>query len=77
MADRIRRFRHLKLNWLWRYHSFEHGIPTHDTIARVMCRIKTNEIESLIKVTGCDVMGIDKMDLEDEKSNGNGNGNAN
>ena len=57
----------LKLDWLRKYRPFEAGIPKHDTIARVICRLKTQEIESafqswissLIKTTGCDVIAID------------------
>ena len=49
------------------YRDFEAGIPKHDTIARVICRLKANEIEyafqswisSPVKVTGCDVITID------------------
>ena len=63
----IEDFGHLKIDWLRQYRSFEHGIPKHDTIARVLCRLKADEIESafqswissLIKVTGCDVIAID------------------
>lgn len=50
-----------------KYRDFESGIPKHDTIARVICRLKADEIEyafqswitSLVKVTGCDVIAID------------------
>lgn len=31
---------HIKLDWLRRYRPFEAGIPKHDTIARVICRLK-------------------------------------
>ena len=63
----IEDFGHLKLDWLRQYRGFEAGIPKHDTIARVICRLKANEIEyafqswisSLVKVTGCDVIAID------------------
>ncbi len=63
----IEDFGHLKLDWLRKYRPFKAGIPKHDTIARVMCRLKANEIESafqswissLIEVTGCDVIAID------------------
>jgi predicted transposase YbfD/YdcC len=59
---------HLKLDWLRQYRDFEAGIPKHDTIARVICRLKADEIEhafqswisSLVKVTGCDVIAIDE-----------------
>ena len=47
--------------------SFKAGIPRHDTIARVICRLKRHEIEhafqswisSLVKNTGCDVIAVD------------------
>ena len=63
----IEDFGHTKLNWLRKYRPFKHGIPKHDTIARVICRLKPEEIEkafqnwvhSLIEVTGCDVIPID------------------
>ena len=63
----IEDFGHLKLDWLRKYRDFDAGIPKHDTIARVICRLKADEIEqtfqswisSLIKVTGCDVIAID------------------
>jgi len=63
----IENFGHIKLDWLRKYSSFEAGIPRHDTIARVMCRLKSDEIEkafqswisSLVKNTGCDVIAVD------------------
>jgi len=63
----IEDFGHLKLQWLKKYGSFEAGIPKHDTIARVICRLKANEIESafqswissLIDTTGADIIAID------------------
>lgn len=63
----IEDFGHLKLDWLRKYRPFDAGIPKHDTIARVICRLKAQEIESafqswissLIKTTGCDVIAID------------------
>ena len=63
----IEDFGHLKLDWLRQYRPFEAGIPRHDTIARVVCRLKAGEIEtafqswisSLIEKTGCDVIAID------------------
>ena len=63
----IEDFGHLKLDWLRQYRPFEAGIPRHDTIARVICRLKADEIEtafqswisSLIEKTGCDVIAID------------------
>jgi predicted transposase YbfD/YdcC len=56
-----------RLDWLRRYRPFEYGIPRHDTIARVICRLKPEEIEiafqswmrCLIESTGSDVIAID------------------
>lgn len=63
----IENFGHIKLDWLRQYRDFEAGIPRHDTIARVICRLKASEIEhafqawisSLIENTGCHVIAID------------------
>jgi predicted transposase YbfD/YdcC len=63
----IEDFGHLKLDWLKKYGTFKAGIPKHDTIARVICRLKADEIEhafqswisSLVETTGCDVIAID------------------
>ncbi|MGP5156127.1 ISAs1 family transposase [Pseudoalteromonas prydzensis] len=63
----IEDFGHLKLDWLKRYGAFNAGIPRHDTIARVICRLKSDEIEhafqswisSLIETTGADIIAMD------------------
>ena len=63
----IEYFGHLKLDWLKRYGAFNAGIPRHDTIARVICRLKSDEIEhafqswisSLIETTGADIIAMD------------------
>ena len=63
----IEDFGHLKLDWLKKYGAFEAGIPRHDTIARVICRLKADEIEyafqswisSLIETIGADIIAID------------------
>ncbi|WP_033015316.1 ISAs1 family transposase [Pseudoalteromonas sp. BSi20495] len=63
----IEDFGHLKLGWLKKYGIFKEGIPRHDTIARVICRLKADEIESafqswmssLIETTGADIIAID------------------
>jgi predicted transposase YbfD/YdcC len=63
----IENFGHVKLDWLRKYGSFEAGIPRHDTIARVICRLKSDEIEkafqswisSLVEKIGCGVIAID------------------
>jgi predicted transposase YbfD/YdcC len=63
----IEDFGKLKLDWLRQYRPFESGIPRHDTIARVIYRLKPDELErafkqwiaALIEVTGCDVIAID------------------
>ncbi|WP_052380043.1 MULTISPECIES: ISAs1 family transposase [unclassified Pseudoalteromonas] len=49
--------------------SFKAGIPSHDNIARVICRLKADEIESafqswvssLIETTGADIIAIDDI----------------
>lgn len=56
-----------KLAWLRQFRPFTSGIPKHDTIARVMCRLKPEDIEqafhqwvsALIDVTDCEVIAID------------------
>ncbi|MEJ6080900.1 ISAs1 family transposase [Vibrio sp. 1-Bac 57] len=63
----IENFGHIKLDWLRQYRDFEAGIPRHDTIARVISRLKASEIEqafqtwisSLIEKTGCHVIAVD------------------
>lgn len=63
----IEDFGHLKLDWLKRYGAFNASIPRHDTIARVICRLKSDEIEhafqswisSLIETTGADIIAMD------------------
>lgn len=63
----IENFGHIKLDWLRQYRDFEAGIPRHDTIARVICRLKASEIEqafqtwisSLVEKTGCHVIAVD------------------
>ena len=41
----IEDFGHLKIDWPKKYGTFLAAIPKHDTIARVICRLKSNEIE--------------------------------
>ncbi|EHJ7618749.1 ISAs1 family transposase [Salmonella enterica] len=63
----IEDFGKAKLNWLRQYRPFESGIPRHDTIARVIYRLKPSELENafrnrvttLIDVTGCDIIAVD------------------
>jgi predicted transposase YbfD/YdcC len=65
--DDIENFGHIKFDWLRKYRPFKAGIPRHDTIARVICRLKPDEIEkafqawisSLVEETGCGVIAID------------------
>lgn len=65
--EQIEDFGHERLDWLRRYRPFASGIPRHDTIARVICRLKPAEIEGafqswmrdLIESTGSDVIAID------------------
>ena len=40
----IEDFGHIKLDWLRKYSPFKQGIPRHDTIARVICRLNPNEL---------------------------------
>ena len=57
-----------------KYGFFDAGIPKHDTIARVVCRLKADEIESafqscissLIETTGADIIAIDAMRCQQE-----------
>jgi hypothetical protein len=66
-AGKILKILHLKLDWLKKYGSFNEGIPKHDTIARIISRLKPDEIEcafqswisSLIETTGADIIAID------------------
>ena len=65
--EEIEDFGHTKLSWLRQFLPFAAGIPRHDTVARVMSRLKADEIESffqswissLLKDTGADVIAID------------------
>ena len=65
--EQIEDFGNHRLDWLRRYRPFEYGIPRHDTIARVICRLKPEEIETafqrwmscIIESTGSDVIAID------------------
>lgn len=44
--EKIEDFGIHRLDWLRRYRPFEYGIPRHDTIALVICRLKPEEIET-------------------------------
>ena len=63
----IEDFGHLKLDWLRQYGIFKAGVLQHDTIARVICRLKADEIETafqswistIVEKTGSDVIAID------------------
>lgn len=63
----IEMFGKRKLDWLRKFRPFLSGIPRHDTIARVLCRLKADEVEQafhkwisgLINVTDCEVIAID------------------
>ena len=65
--EEIEDFSHTRLTWLRHFLPFSAEIPRHDTIARVICRLKADEIEqffrswmsSLLKDTGTDVIAID------------------
>lgn len=66
-CEDIESFGHIKLDRLRQYRDFEAGVPRHDTLARMISRLKSNEIESafqswistLVETTGCDVIAID------------------
>ena len=59
-------FRCLGVGGYWKYGAFKEGIPRHDTIALVICRLKADEIESafqswassLIETTGADIIAV-------------------
>ena len=65
--EEIETFGQYKLDWLRKFRPFACGIPKHDTIARVLCRLNADEIEQafqtwikhLIQVTDCEVIAID------------------
>ncbi len=44
-GEDIESFGHIQLDWLRKYRPFEAGIPRHDTIPRVIFRLKASEIE--------------------------------
>lgn len=48
--ENIENFGHIKLDWLRKYGDFEASLPRHDTIARVICRLKSDEIEKLFNL---------------------------
>lgn len=61
-----------RLDWLRRYRPFEYGIPRHDTIARVICRLKPEEIETgiprlltLLDIENC-IITLDTMGCQKE-----------
>ena len=45
--EEIEDFGHLRLEWLKKYADFSHGIPVHDTIARLACRIDPSAVYSV------------------------------
>lgn len=65
--EEIETFGKYKLDWLRKFRPFASGIPRHDTIARVLCRLNADEVEQafqtwikhLIQVTDCEVLAID------------------
>lgn len=44
--EEIEDFGHARLTWLRRFFLFENGIPTHDTIARVLSRLEPDALQS-------------------------------
>lgn len=65
--EEIEDFGHSRLDWLKDYGDFKHGIPAHDTIARVMSNISPKRLqkcfvawmESCHQVTDGEVIAID------------------
>ena len=63
----IEDFGHAKLDWLKRYLPFDKGIPRHDTIARVLCRLEPvsiqtsfiNWVKDIAQQCDADVIAID------------------
>jgi predicted transposase YbfD/YdcC len=63
----IEDFGHVKIDWLKQYLPFEKGIPRHDTIARVLCRIEPasiqtsfiNWVKDIAQQCDADVIAID------------------
>ena len=63
----IEDFGHNRLDWLRKYRPFLNGIPRHDTIARVITKLRADEIEqafqswmkTLVQTTGTDIIAVD------------------
>ena len=63
----IEYFGHNCLGWLRKYRPFVNGIPRHDTIARVITKLKSDEIEqafqswmkTLVQTTGTYIIAVD------------------
>lgn len=63
----IEDFGHAKLHWLKQYLPFDKGIPRHDTIARVLCRLEPasiqtsfiNWVKDIAQQCNADVIAID------------------
>ena len=45
----IEEFGHSKHEWLKQYLSLPHGIPSHDTISRVLCRVQPSEFDAALR----------------------------
>ena len=45
--EEISDFGHVRTNWLRKYYPYENGIPSHDTINRVMGMLRTSELEKM------------------------------
>lgn len=65
--EAIEEYGHAKLEWLRKFISLEHGIPTHDTIARVLSRVSAkglqqcfmNWVAAVHEVTAGQVVAMD------------------
>ena len=69
----IEDFGHNGLGWLRKYRPFVNGIPRHDTIARVITKLKADDIEqafqswmkTLVQTTGTDIIAVAKQLAQD------------
>ncbi|EKE80851.1 ISAs1 family transposase [Idiomarina xiamenensis] len=46
--EEIEDFGHSRLEWLKKYGDFSYGIPVHDTIARLVCRIDPQALHHVV-----------------------------
>lgn len=68
--EEISDFGNARINWLRKYYAYENGIPSHDTINRVMGMLRTSELEKMfstsstygIELPDGDVVNVDGRD---------------